>query len=296
MITGGENKDYAMDAKLTEFRDSKYYKLSMFFLILFFILMMSIYLIYNRDTGYDWRSNFKPSALNLLKGNLNNDDVFNPVWGIALLIPFALIPDPYSNMVMSLVEIACFVYVGRKLKIKPLTLLMIMTLPQTMMMFCNGNLEWLVLLGFIMPIEYGSFLLVLKPQIGIGVILYKFFENIREKKYLKTVLKFAPVSIAMILFGAYYLFTKNTTGDYKYVINARWNVAAWPYGLVIGVVLLYYSVKNKKENIARLSSGFFAPYISSASLSVLLLGAEIREDVMLLIYITMWLIAIFIGR
>ena len=132
-----------------------------------------------------------------------------------------------------------------------------------------GNLDGLVALGFVLPPQIGLFFVLAKPQIGLIAAIFWFIESWRNGGIKLVVKVFLPVTVAflisMIIFGPWFQNSSN-------VIQAKWNVSIWPYGIPIGILLLAMAVWKREIRFAIAASPFFAPYLAIHSWAIVWLG------------------------
>lgn len=155
---------------------------------------------------------------------------------------------------------------------KPLTVILIMTTPNFLFYGLSfANIDWMVVLGLIMPPQIGLFLVLAKPQIGMGVAFYWAYEAY-QKGGGKTVLRtFTPVTLALLisilLYGLWPFRPQNWAA----------NTSLWPESIPIGLALLTASFRNRQKGLALVSSPFLSPYVGVQSWSVAVLGLLPRQ-------------------
>lgn len=155
----------------------------------------------------------------------------------------------------------------------------------------EANINWLIILGFLLPPRIGLFLVLLKPQMGIAVALYWFIETWHQHG-IKEVLKiFAPVSIAFIVsFLIYGFWPLNTTS----ILDVGWNTSLWPLSLPIGMVLFAIALRTRQVKLAYMVSPFISPYVAGHSWSVAIFGLMPNLEYIVISVIGFWL-ALIIG-
>jgi len=261
---------------------------SLFFYAIFLYGYESSTLLY---FGIDWQETYYPAVSLLLQGqNPYSVTTFhNPIWALLPLIPFALIGEKAGEIFLFFTAFLAYAYVARKLGATPAGLLLYMASPLIAYNLMLGNIDWLVALGFIIPAPAGLFFVLLKPQIGIAVVIYWLWTSYKcggVKDVLKT---FLP---ATILISLSFLFFGNwITGKSDNLLFANWNLSFFPYSVPIGLALLYLAQKNK--NYAISASPFFSPYMSFGSWSIAQLGFVENNLLSFAITTGLWLMYLF---
>ncbi len=122
----------------------------------------------------DWETAFKPAVWKLLQGQspYRIEGYFNAPWTLLPLIPLVLLPESIGRAAHAVITLAAFAYTAYKLGAKPLAMVILLLSPPVMHGLLNGNIDWLAVLGFVLPPQIGLFFITTKPQIGIAVGLY----------------------------------------------------------------------------------------------------------------------------
>lgn len=123
--------------------------------------------------GIDWRDTYRPAALALLRGQspYSVDIFFAPPWALIPLLPFAMLPESIGRAVLFLLALVCYAYTAFRLEARPPALAAFLASPVVMHGLLNSNIEWLPLLGFVLPPQIGLVFVTIKPQIGLAVAL-----------------------------------------------------------------------------------------------------------------------------
>jgi hypothetical protein len=159
--------------------------------------------------GADWSIYFRPAALQMIRFQTpySIEGFYNPPWTLLPLIPFALLPERLGGMVISFFTLLGYGYAAYRMGARPLTLAILLTSPPALMAVYNANVEWLAVLGFILPPYLGLFFVMMKPQIGAGVALFWLIQAFRSGGIRQVLVVFSPVTIAFLLsfliFGLY---------------------------------------------------------------------------------------------
>jgi len=246
--------------------------------------------------GIDWNTAFRPAVLELLSGRspYNIEGFFNPPWALLPLIPFALLPENIGRVLLIFTALAACIYIGYRMGGNKWSVLAVLLSPPLIHGILNSNVDWLALLGVVMPPQIGLFFVSIKPQIGIAVILFWLVECWRKggiTEIVRVYLPFSLVSVlSLILFGLWPLrsFVE---------IHLWWNASLWPISLPVGLVLLVTAVRKQDLRFAMGASPCFSPYILFHSWIVVLYALIRSTPETIAAVIGLWLVVIirFLG-
>lgn len=149
------------------------------------------------------------------------------------------------------------------------------------------------MLGFVLPPQIGLIFVLIKPQIGIGVTLFWFFEEWRKGGLKQVVRTFMPVTIffliSFLLYGFWPLHFKDTLAiveETKSGMGFNYNSSLWPYGLIIGFFLLARSIYKEDKKLGIMSSPFLSPYTIMSTYGAPLIALAEKP----LFFVTFWLL------
>lgn len=175
-----------------------------------------------------------------------------------LLLPLALLPDVVGRAVLIMTNLVVFGYTAHRMGAKPLALVFFLLSPPVLHCVVNGNIDWLVTLGFVLPSQIGLFFLVIKPQIGVVVGIYWLVEACRVKGWREVLRVFGLVSAAMLL--SFVLF-----GPWPFkwgkTLSFWWNASLWPTSIPIGLALLVAAIHKRRIEYAMGASPCLSPYV-----------------------------------
>jgi len=265
----------------------KYLKIA----LLIILAAVTIPLLYTSlPVGLDWRDAYRPAALVMLHGGDPYTGTpapfLNAPWTLLPFIPFALMPYQIGRVGIFIVGLAGFAYIAYKLKAKPLAMVIFLSSASVVGCLNNGNLDWLPMLSFVLPAPVGLLFAVMKPQVGIGVILYWLVMSYREGGVKRVAYIFAPVTILTLASFALYGFWFLHFADMKGNIN---NASLFPYGAIVGFVLMWLSLrKDGSGRYAMSASPFLAPYVSQFSWAAVLTPFFERPWLMAAVSAVLW--------
>ena len=237
------------------------------------VIGLTVYLIVASQipVGVDWKNYFRPAALELLKGHSPYTvyGYYNPPWALLPLIPFALLPETTGYILLIVITLIAFAYTGHKLGASKIAVIALLLSPPVMHEILTGNIDWLATIGVVFPPWLGLFFLVIKPQIGIGVIIFWLFSTWKEGGVKNVIKTFAPVTmvygLSIILFGMWPLLATGT-------LNEWWDASLWPVSIPLGLALLVTAIRKNDIRYAMGASPTLSPHVIFHSWVVVLLA------------------------
>ena len=220
--------------------------------------------------GIDWKDNIRLASLDLITGRTPYTSVIRcvPPWIYLLISPIAALPPDIGTAVIFVLSYIIYLFVLYRLKANLWVMLAFLFNTFAFYNAKNGNLDFLAVLGFVLPPQIGLFFVLIKPQIGIGIAIFWLIESWRKGKFLEVFRTFIPVSAAYVVsFLIYGLWPFKLIG----MASDAYNASLWPLGIPIGIILLYKSIHDRKALFAMAASPFLAPYVNITSFAVLLL-------------------------
>ena len=208
----------------------------------------------------DWSGVFRPAAQKLISGSspYNVKGFIYPPWALLPLVPLALLPESIGRAVLIMTNLVTFGYTAHRIGAKPLALVFFLLSPPVLHCLINGNIDWLVTLGFVLPPQIGLFFIIVKPQIGVAVGIYWLVEAWRIKGWREVLRVFGPITVAMlssfVLFGLWPL-------QWGKPLSFWWNASLWPASIPVGVVLLVAAVHKRRIEYAMGASPCLSPYV-----------------------------------
>jgi len=227
-------------------------------LLIVAIWAASVYL----PPGRDWGGGFRRASLAMLSGGspYESGTFFHTPWSLIPLLPFAILPERIGRGALFVVGLMAFAYTAYRLGAKPLGLVAFLVSPPVIHCLLNANIEWIPLLGFVLPPQIGLILVMTKPQTGFVVALFWIVEAWQRGGF-REVLRiswpfFLTVLLSLILFG---LWPLRLLGVFSFA--GDFNASLWPYSIPVGLALLVASLRRHQIRYAVGASPFLAPYI-----------------------------------
>jgi hypothetical protein len=209
--------------------------------------------------GLDYSLTFYPATMKLLNGQSPYEHIFNPPWVLIPFIPLTLLPINIARAIWFLISLFMFAYVAYRLKASPLTMFFFLLSPPVMKSFLDGNVDWMPLLGFILPPQIGLFFVAVKPQIGVGVALFWLIQQWQSGGIRSVIKTFLPCTLALLLSLLIFGYWPATWGTMMVHAQAM-NHNFWPASIPVGVALLVTSIRKKDMRFAMGVGPCISPY------------------------------------
>ena len=276
------------------FRNVETLKFSILIILVVVLVIFSINLAPKLFLGYDWVHTYRPAALAMAHGQspYTVDIYYAAPWAVIPLIPFAFLPEQVGIMSVFLLGLTAFALIPYKLGAKPASTIVFLLSASVVGCLLWGNIEWMPLLSILMPAPIGLIFAVIKPQVGIGIVIYWFF-HILTTKGLKEVIKaFTPVTLLTLLsfwmYGFWPLRFQQSL-DLSTSSSLQYNSSVWPQGAFIGFWLLYKAIKSKQPRTAIAASPLLSPYALQYTWATVLVGVIHQPLELLIISIGLWI-------
>jgi hypothetical protein len=236
------------------------------------VLIAALWLLSGRlGGGVDWFSTQRPATLNVLRGRSpyeinvlpGHDSLsyfYNPPWTVIPLIPLAALPPALGRAVFVAAGVLAYGYTVYKMGASPLATILFLLSPPVLMGLWNANIDWLVLLGFVLPPQIGLFFVTVKPQMGIAVVVFWLAQALRKGGVREAVRVFWPITLAtaasFVLFGLWPL------DILRAPVGEGFNASFWPMSIPVGLVALAVAIRQERIEFAVAASPCFATYLT----------------------------------
>lgn len=209
--------------------------------------------------GIDWRDTYRPAARQIISGQSPYDDLpfYSPPWTALPLLPLAALPVEVGRGAVFVLSLVVYAATAIRLGARPVAVVLLLLSPVVMHGLLNANIDWLVLLALFMPVRWGLFFALIKPQVGLGLVLFWAVEAWREGRWKSVVSVFWPVTATTALsFGLYGLWPLHARQTSEYWYSA----SLFPYSVPAGIILLVWAFRKRDERPALAASPMLAPY------------------------------------
>jgi len=205
----------------------------------------------------------------------------NPPWA-ALLVLFGLFPLRLSNAINFLINVIVLFLLIKKVNGGWLGIILCFTSPFFWDLARVNPIDWIPVLGFILPTAWGLPLMAAKPQ-TLGAAAIVKWKN--EKFKLTTLIPLGIVVAASFLIWGNWL-PQGT----NLLINKDWNFSFWPISIPLGIYVFYHAYKNSDEILAGAATPLLVPYIAPYSLACLigLLSGKHKKLAITIYIVSVW--------
>jgi hypothetical protein len=212
----------------------------------------------------------------------------NPPWVALFLAPLGLLPVRVSQAVNAYLNILFLMLVLHRYQGDRFAYLLGFTSYPFMGLIANGTVEWVAMAGFWLQGAWGTFLLAAKPQIGIFAALIWFKEGTNKKQFL--LILSALLIVSLLLWGFWPVDLLHNIQTIQSSGMENWNFSLWPWGIPVGILLLYQAWKRSDDLLAVAATFCVIPYFTLHSLAAgftILAARNLRLGV--LVWILLWL-------
>jgi hypothetical protein len=231
---------------------------------LLLVLCVVIFFVVKAQNPFavDWHFSYRPAALAMAQGKSPFTEVklfVTAPWSLIPIIPFALLPEDIGRSLWFVVSLGMFAFVGYKLGAKPVAVLAFLLSAPIANCIQVGNIEWMVLLGYILPPQIGLIFLAMKPQSTFIAILYFIVEAWHKEGFKGALRVVWPVTLigvlSLLIYGLWPL-----KAQISFATAGIFNISIWPQGIPIGLLLALRAFRDRKREPAMMASAFLSPY------------------------------------
>jgi len=215
----------------------------------------------SRVPNADWYGTFDAAGRGIFEGRSPYAQPLfvNPPWTVLLLLPFVAFPPVVARGLVLVTSVAALIYVSWRLGAPRAAVIAVLLSPTAIGLLLAASLDAFVVLGVLLPPVWGLLLLLVKPQVGAGVALYYAAQSWRNSKIAGLVRTLAPIVAAYIIGGFLY---PEWIERLIHKPENEWNRSLFPYGIPIGLFLLWLGIRRHNVFFALASTPFFAPYLT----------------------------------
>jgi hypothetical protein len=201
-----------------------------------------------------------------------------------VLLPFVLLawlPNPWAVGAYALLLGAACLVVVRRLGVAWWAVIAFLLSGPVVFSVWTCNIDILVLLALLLPPRWGLLVALCKPQVGGGLALYWLWRAFRQGRLLPMI---TPSAVAFALsFAVFGLWPAHALRDGKRLIGVEWNHTLWPWGAVVGLVLLAWALRKRRPAGALGAGPFLSPYASGGCWCSLTLAMAVEAPGLLVL-------------
>lgn len=219
----------------------------------------------------------------------------NPPWVQLFMLPFTFLPFIWAVWAQMQLYFFVLVLLIRRHGGGTLAVLVVLTSAFALDTAVEINIEWMVVLGMLLPPPYGAPFLLSKPQIGLGYVV-----GYTPRQFVLWCLGVAgAVFVAWLLWGAWWddlLMNYERSPVSLLLNNAPRLYLGLPLSIATGVVLMGVALWRRSSWLGALAWLFFVPYIATYSLMVpfALLAARFPRAALLFSF-GLWVAVVYVA-
>lgn len=237
----------------------------MFAALLIILLMISSNAV---GVGGDWEQTFGMMGENWLTPYMH-EKFTNPPW-LLLFLPHIFLPLSVGSLVNRALTIFLIILVVHKYRAGWSSLIIVVTSLPFLDIIWNNNIDAVLFLAVLLPSRYKAFglpILLLKPQVISNIALIWWKRVGFSLKFFLPLL--GVILLSFVIWGAWPAYLPGV----KNAADVPWNVSIWPYGIPVGLILLYFAFRSGADDsaaeiLSAVSTFFLVPYFASYSLIV----------------------------
>lgn len=260
-----------------------------------FVFLSVLATLYIKD-GPDWLLHYRPAGVAFWEGRnifLLENNYPNPPWAIVFIAIPALFPLQIGRGIWFSIGFFAYLIAAYRMGSRGLGLAAFMLSPPVLHGLLNANVDWMVLLGAVIPIQWGLLLLSVKPQVGAIAGLYLLYQHWKEHGWRGVLQAITPGIILTVLFMFVYgLWFMEIAKDSAWALNVR-NDTLWPYSIPFGLGAVYLAWKRKDVTWAIAAGPLLFPYSSFHSYVALLVPFCKSTKQMTIAVTIFWLLALW---
>lgn len=238
----------------------------------------------------DWERFFMPAVSVFMRGlTPYGYGFYNPPYTLVLIMPFALLPIMLSRVLIFCTSFGVLAWVAHVRGASVWTLILFLLSPFTLLSLGMGNVEWLTVLGVALANSVGVALMLIKPQMTIGVLGFLALDKVRVRDWRGGVLLFAPAAMLYTVSAWMYPTWLTSVAGYESTSIANAALPAF-IGLPIGTAMLALALKTKRNEWALAASPCFFAALSPAVWLVVALAAVRSLKISVAVFVVSWML------
>lgn len=182
---------------------------------------------------------------------------FNPTWALLPWLPIAALPGNWPGVAWTIITLIGIAIALRRMGFTASRSILAIAAPFAAVSLVAGNVDWIVLLGATFPPMIGVWLVIIKPQIGLGVIGWWILKWYRRGEWHRVFWLIAPVTLVLMLQNA-------IVGPHPMPANSGFTPLAF-VGWPIGLWLLVKTWRTERRDTALAAMPFLSPYLNITS-------------------------------
>jgi len=222
-------------------------------IIIFFSLLLVGFIGYKLPGGDDLHGVFLPATNLLISGYSPYSETmfFSPVWTLIPFIPIVILPPALGRAIIFVLSLCAYAFSAWRFGAKPVAIIAFLLSPPIVMSLWLSSVDWIPILGFVLPPQIGLFFILVKPQMGSIVAIFWFFDALHRGG-----LKFIRGGQSITL---------PTGATFGVDIPIEHNASIWPISIPIGFGLIVSAFRKHEIKYAIAASPCLSPYVMVTS-------------------------------
>lgn len=212
--------------------------------------------------GYTLLQFWLPAGRAMLAGSpYSVEGYYNPPWLVVPFLPLALLPERVAAAVYTGLELVALAYLAERWKLGPWhTGAFLLSFPAAFALI-NGDADPLLLaLGLALADRApwaALIVLACKPQATVGLVIWLLWRE-RGWVLVKTAWPTFSLFVLSLAYGPWPLLLREAP-------SLWWNISVYPWGLLVGVPLLWHAACEDKQLRCAAASPLLSPYLTWAT-------------------------------
>ena len=210
--------------------------------------------------GLDWRDDIAPAARHWWPAPWTEGLPLLP-WAGMLFSPLAGLPDRPATALLNGASVVVLALVVRHFGGPSWLAVPLLASPFGFWMFRNGQTDCLILGGLLFFNGLDPLIFALKPQVAIGALVARFKRaGVDRWRYVM------PFGLALVVsLVIWWGWPLALLGFADILVPSSWNWSLWPYGLLVGLILLWQAWRTGDDRWGVAASPFLFPYVNAPS-------------------------------
>jgi hypothetical protein len=212
--------------------------------------------------GYDWYWAFGPAARHWRPAPWLYDLPYLP-WAALILAPLGALSDRLATAIVNAGSVLAMVAILRRYGGQAWLAVPLVLSPFAFQMFDLGQADLLILAGLLLSNGLDLIVIVIKPQVAAGAIAARLSRAGRRHvlAYVAPLIALSLVSLA--IWPGWPAALLQTSREHQAV---SWNVAPWPWGVPLGLALLWRAWRHGDDAAGVIATPLLVPFINAQTL------------------------------
>jgi hypothetical protein len=215
--------------------------------------------------GFDWRHFFGPAGRDWHPAPWLHGVPYLP-WAALGMAPLAWLPDRLASALVNGLSVVAMVAILRRHNAPAWLAAPLLLSPFGYFLFINAQTDVLILAALLLPAGYDALVLAVKPQVAAGLLLARFAKasRVSARAALAYLAPLALMGLVSLIVWPGWPPALYAMG--REHLSAGHNVAPWPWGIPVGLGLLWLAWRRGDELAGAWASPLLVPFLNLQSL------------------------------